>query len=91
VAAEAQACGLPVVAARVGGLAHVVDDGRTGVLVEGWDPEEYGAVIRSLIEDPGRLTEMRERAVEWAERFSWEATVLRFLELYAGVVQRVSG
>lgn len=90
VAVEAQACGLPVVAARVGGLAHVVDDGRTGVLVEGWDPEEYGAVIRSLIEDPGRLAAMRERAVEWAERFSWEATVLRFLELYAGVVQRVS-
>ena len=43
VALEAQACGTPVVAARVGGLEVAVDDGRTGVLVDSHDPGRLGA------------------------------------------------
>ena len=43
VALEAAACGVPVVAAAVGGLTTLVDDGRTGFLVEGRDPADYAA------------------------------------------------
>ena len=44
VALEAAACGIPVVAAAVGGLRSIVEHGRTGFLVEGGDP----AVLRGL-------------------------------------------
>lgn len=89
VAAEAQASGLPVVAARVGGLVHVVDDGGSGVLVDGWEPDAYAAAVDKIVSDPALAARLSEGAVAWAERFSWEATALRLLELYEGVIERV--
>ena len=52
VALEAAACGTPVVAAAVGGLRTLVDDGVTGFLVDSRDPIEYGAAVATLLDDP---------------------------------------
>ncbi len=88
VAAEAQSCGLPVVAARVGGLEHVVDHGRSGLLVHGWDPVDHAEAISSVLDDPPLAESLSAGAVDWSARFSWEATANRFLELYQGAVSR---
>lgn len=50
VLAEAMAVGTPVVATRVGGLAEVVDDGVTGLLVEPGRPEELAAAVVRVLE-----------------------------------------
>jgi D-inositol-3-phosphate glycosyltransferase len=86
VAAEAQACGTPVVGARIGGLADVIDDGTTGILIDGWDPADYGAAVLRLLDDPELAAKMGRAAVDWSRRFSWDATVRRYLELYRGVL-----
>lgn len=86
VAVEAQACATPVVATEVGGLAYAIDDGSSGVLVKGWDPADHADALLEILSDPAGADLMGKQAVEWAERFSWENTVSRFLELYAGVV-----
>ena len=52
VALEAQACNLPVVAFRSGGVAYVIKDGITGFLVEENDLQAYINKIKSIIEDP---------------------------------------
>lgn len=88
VAVEAQACGTPVVASRVGGLSFSVDDGVSGLLVDGWDPADHAAAILSILTDDERATLLSKQAIEWSDRFSWENTVNRFLELYSGVVRR---
>lgn len=88
VAVEAQACGTPVVATEVGGLAYAIDDGSSGVLVQGWDPADHADALLEILTDPAEADLMGKQAAEWAERFSWDNTVSRFLELYSGVVGR---
>ncbi|HVT66092.1 MAG TPA: D-inositol-3-phosphate glycosyltransferase [Mycobacteriales bacterium] len=83
VALESQACGTPVIAARVGGLATAVSDGVSGVLVDGHDPAEYAAVVRKMIEAPARRAALADGAVAHASSFGWDATVERVLEVYS--------
>jgi D-inositol-3-phosphate glycosyltransferase len=85
VAVEAQACGLPVVAAKVGGLAHVVAHGESGFLVEGWDPADYAAALRIILTEPAAAARLSAGAVAHVAQYSWESTADRFLELYAGI------
>ena len=49
VAVESQACGTPVVAARVGGLLTAVRDGVSGVLVDGHDPADWARTLSGLV------------------------------------------
>ncbi len=82
VALEAQACGTPVVAARVGGLPTAVVDGRTGVLVDGHRPEDYAAVFEAMLSDDGRTTTMGLAGAEHALGFGWAQTAARTLDVY---------
>lgn len=82
VALEAQACGTPVVAARVGGLPTAVADEVSGLLVDGHEPADWADALERLVADPGLADAMGRKAVEHASSFGWEATVDRTLEVY---------
>jgi D-inositol-3-phosphate glycosyltransferase len=86
VALEAQACGTPVVAARVGGLRYVVDDGRTGFLVEGHDPGDHADRLLQILRDPGLAGSMGARGAQEALRFTWDATTMELLSVYREVL-----
>ena len=82
VAAEAQASGLPVVAANVGGLAYAVADGVSGILVDGYDPQMWAEAVNRVIEAADRFS---KGATAHSEKFSWDSTADRLLELYSGI------
>lgn len=88
VALEAAACGTPVVAAAVGGLTSVVDDGRTGVLVDGADPSVWAAHLDHLLDHPATAAAMASAAVRRARHYSWPAAAARLRRLYADLAQR---
>ncbi len=82
VAAEAQACGTPVVAAAVGGLSTVVAHGRSGLLVEGHETEDWTDALERILTEESLRERLAAGARPQAQQFSWEATATRTLELY---------
>ena len=82
VALEAQACGTPVVASRVGGLAHVVVDGQTGFTIRDHDPAAYAARLGELLGDDVLRTQMGSAAEAHARRYTWDATAEKVLDVY---------
>jgi len=88
VALEAAACGIPVVASAVGGLISLVDDGRTGRLVEGRDPRDYARAVTDVLADPERAAAMSAAAVERARRYTWSFAAARLRRLYSDLTVR---
>ena len=86
VALEAQACGTPVVAARVGGLPYVVEHGRSGFLVEGHDPGDHAGRLLQILRDPGLQSGFGEEAARHALRFTWDATTDQMVSVYDEVL-----
>jgi D-inositol-3-phosphate glycosyltransferase len=82
VALEAMACGRPVIASEVGGLAHVVRDGETGFLVPEDDPVTLAMRITRLLEDNILRVRMGRQAVAWAQNFCWPHIVERLLKVF---------
>ncbi|MGH9057181.1 MAG: glycosyltransferase, partial [Acidimicrobiales bacterium] len=73
VALEAAACGAPVVASAVGGLTTLVDDGRTGFLVEGREPSDYAQPLAAILTDVHLAARLGSAAALQAEAYTWSA------------------
>lgn len=83
VAVESQACGTPVLAARVGGLTTAVADGVSGVLVHGHDPADYAAELHRMIAEPAWRAKLALAAPAHAATLGWSRTVDELLHVYS--------
>ncbi|MDE0204718.1 MAG: N-acetyl-alpha-D-glucosaminyl L-malate synthase BshA [Candidatus Tectomicrobia bacterium] len=82
VALEAMACGVPVLATRVGGVPEVVEHGRTGLLYTPGDSAAAVDLAGELLTNPMRHLAMRSAAVRRARKFSVERGVHAYEMLY---------
>ena len=86
VALEAMACGTPVVASQVGGLAFLIQDGETGFVVPGGDHLALSERLTQLIKEPDLRQRLGEQAAAYAQDYSWENISAKILDLYNEVL-----
>ena len=82
VALEAMACGTPVIASDVGGLAFLVKDGRTGYRVPARDVLALADRITRLLTDEGLRRRIGHSAACWAESYAWPRIADQIEALY---------
>lgn len=87
VAIEAQACGTPVVAARVGGLPTAVRDGISGVLVDGHNAENWASEILNVVTNDALRAKLSAGAIAHASHFGWEDTTDKLISVYNEAVK----
>ena len=80
---EAMACGLPIVATRVGGIKEIISDRQNGLLVEARDFQQLYQAISGLVRDPALSASLGTAAVQTVqERYSAGIIIQKYCELF---------
>jgi glycosyltransferase involved in cell wall biosynthesis len=92
VVSEARACGLPVVAGAVGGIAEQIDSGRDGVLTPPEDSAAMAHAIVELLQDSARRRGLAAAGAKTvAQRFTVAGEVAAYLDWFASVLEERRG
>jgi D-inositol-3-phosphate glycosyltransferase len=91
VALEAMACGTPVIASEVGGLAFLVRDGETGFHVPDRDPEALADRICRILTEPLLRAELGETASAYAKAYAWPLIAEKIIGVYEAVLREKRG
>ncbi|MHB1356233.1 MAG: glycosyltransferase [Anaerolineae bacterium] len=83
VALEAMACGIPVIASKVGGLTFTVRDGETGFLVPERNPKALAEKLNLVLSDECLRQRLGHRAAQVALGYSWDIVADQLEALYA--------
>jgi len=89
---EYMAAGLPTIATRVGGIAELVQDGVTGLLVPAENANALAGALLRFLRDPEQARQIANNGQRFAvENFSFERLIREIDELYAELLERRRG
>ena len=91
VALEAMACGKPVVASQIGGLAYLVQDGLTGFTVPVDDPAALADRLTALLRDQDLRERMGKQAGKVAQDYAWDKIANKLLPVYEDLLAVPAG
>jgi glycosyltransferase involved in cell wall biosynthesis len=83
---EAMQCGAAVIASCDPAIREVT--GGAAILLDANDRRAWAETLRTLVEQPERLRDLRQRALARAAEFSWSKTAILTREVYEQAVQR---
>jgi len=87
VALEAMACGIPVIASKVGGLTSFIQDEITGFLVPEEDEKSLAEKILTLLNHPFLKDRLGSQARSRAKEFSWQNIAHQMISLYQHLLE----
>ncbi len=88
-ALEAQACEVPVIATRIGGIPEVVNDGETGFLSDIGDIEKMSSDAATLLSDEDLRRSFGEKGRELAiSRYSTQKIIPQYIAYYERIIER---
>lgn len=80
---EAMACGKPVVSSEISGIPTVVQNGKTGLLVEEKNPDALAAAIISLLKNPEKREQFGKAGQQRIRHeLTWAKTIEQFIDIY---------
>jgi glycosyltransferase involved in cell wall biosynthesis len=80
---EAMQAGVPIVATKVGGIADVLENGTTGILVDPSDPVAFAEALRKMINEPSLLSRFAENGKKTVhEKYSSSKMTFNYLAVY---------
>jgi glycosyltransferase involved in cell wall biosynthesis len=91
VVAEAMSAGIPSVVTREGALPELVADGTQGLCATPADPQDFGAKIARLTDDPALRATLGAAARERSRAFDSVACAERVLSTYRELLESSSG
>ncbi len=83
---EAMACGTPVICSNASSLPEVV--GGAAIVAHPADVDAWAEAMRAVMTDATRRSEMRERGLVQAEKFSWQKCAEETLKVFNVVITR---
>ncbi len=86
VALEAMACGTPVIASQVGGLAFLVQDGVTGYHVADGDDEGMCKELTILLGDTSLRKSLGKNAAAYAQNYAWDKIATQIVGVYSDII-----
>lgn len=86
VALEAMACGTPVIATQVGGLQHLVQNGKTGFTIPNDSVDSLEKSLTLLICKEDLREEMSRNSITYARSYAWDVITPRIIDLYKNII-----
>ena len=80
---EAYACGLAVASTNPGGIPYIVEDGRTGRLVQCGDAEALAEAALAVIESPPLFGDLTRNALAECVKYTWKSVQPSWMRLYS--------
>jgi len=84
---EAMESGLPIVATNVGGLAEVVQDEKTGLLVEQKDAQSIGIAVERILGDNSLRDRLGSNSKDIIDEFSLENIEKKYIETISSIIK----
>ena len=84
---EAMSCGLPVVTFETGGVPEIVENGKSGFVVEYKNGAKLVSALEKLLDNDELRKKMAENAINVGKKFSSERMALEYLRLYVELLK----